>query len=112
MNQSMLPTWDAQAKQIHIRKVVITMIILAIMIGLVIFGFTYPVCNSTQLRSFFSCKCAPGSALDTKSKLCKCLDTGTQLGGTCDAIAQDVRYVFSADLENTIDWTYTNDSPS
>lgn len=105
MQGTTLASWDIQARQTHVKKVVTVMVVLAVIIALVIFGLVYPKCNGTQVHGFFRCNCAPGSALDKSSGLCKCLNNGTQLGGHCDEGLDDTRFVFSADLENN-DWTY------
>jgi hypothetical protein len=99
--------WDAQVKQVHIVKVVVVMVVLAIVIGLVIFGLVYPKCNSTQVRGFFQCNCAPGSALNKVTKLCHCLNDASTLGGQCEEGAAKVRFVFSAEPLTADGWKFT-----
>ena len=81
-----------------------------VVVVVVVVGFLYPSCNSTQVRGFYRCNCPEGSAMQKTTGLCICLNNGTQLGTDCESGAADVRYVFSANEGN--DWTYTNSSYS
>lgn len=110
-----MPTasWQAQTRSIHIRKVVIGCLIFAAIVTFVILSLTVPKCNSTQVRGFFTCNCAPGSAMDRTTGLCMCLEDGASPGGMCDPDSQNIRYVFRTTQDSTdtfgdkTNWTIT-----
>ena len=106
-----LASWEAQTRSIHIRKVVIGCIIFAAIVTFVVLALTIPVCNSTQVRGFFTCKCAPGSAMNPETGLCMCLDDGASPGGTCDPDSQNIRYVFKVTDQDQLgqldSWSFT-----
>lgn len=101
-NAMPMPSWQAQTRTIHIRKVVIGCIIFAAILTFVILALTVPKCNSTQVRGFFTCNCAPGSAMNHATGLCMCLEDAATPGGMCDPDSQDIRYVFKTTEQNTL----------
>lgn len=123
MDQS--PSWEAaseraswlrQNRSKRIRRVVIGVSIFVVIATILIVGFTYPPCNQTQVRGFFRCNCAPGSALQTNQTngdgkpLCICLNNGNQLGGQCDDDAEKVRFVFGTQGYDSSKWTFSQSS--
>ena len=110
MNQmTTTPSWQT-SRSVQIRKVAIFFAVFVVVIVFVILVFTVPKCNATQVRGFFTCNCAPGSALDRQTGLCMCLNNGTDPGGQCEPGAEQVRYVFrgmSDGLHDPNKWAHT-----
>jgi hypothetical protein len=98
-NNPYQPSWQKRTRKIHIRNIIIIMFVLILVIGVVVFGLTYPACNPTQVRGFFKCNCKPNSVYDSSLKACVCENNGTQLGIACDDDSSDQRYVFSAETD-------------
>ena len=111
MNATPMASWQAQTRTIHIRKVVIGCIIFAAILTFAILALTVPTCNSTQVRGFFTCNCAPGSAMNHATGLCMCLEDAATPGGQCDPESQNIRYVYKAIDQDTIgdkaNWSYS-----
>lgn len=90
-----LKTYSDSVYHVHIWKVLLVVAIILGVTAFIVTGFFYPVCNGTQDRGFYSCKCKEGSALD-KSGYCICMDTGGTLAlGGCPTGAADTRYIFA-----------------
>ena len=102
--QNTMPTasWQSQTRTTHIRNVVMGCVIFVIIVTFIVLALTVPVCNSTQVRGFFTCNCAPGSALNKKTGLCQCLDDGSTMGGFCRPGAENERFVTYVRNENDL----------
>jgi hypothetical protein len=101
-----MPSWQAHTRQVHIMKVAVIMSVLFLVIGVVVAGLVYPKCNPSQVHGFFTCACPPGSAMDTATGMCTCLNNGTTLGNMCEEGSASVRYVFEAQGIQP-NWTFT-----